>query len=90
LPEIGTDVEDEIKIPSEVASAGGKVNYHYAKPDNPRDLIIKIPPGIREGQKIKLKGMGKDGRHGGEYGDLYLKVKVYTPLLKKIIEFFGK
>jgi curved DNA-binding protein len=90
LPERGTDIEDEIKIPSEVASAGGKVSYHYAKPNNPRDLMIKIRPGIREGQKIRLKGMGKDGRHGGESGDLYLKVKVHIPLLKKIIEFFGK
>lgn len=90
LPERGKDVEDEIKIPSDVASAGGKVHYHYAKPDNPCDLMIKIPPGIREGQKIKLKGMGKDGRHGGESGDLYLKVKVHTPLLRKIVEFFGK
>lgn len=89
LPERGTDIEDEIKIPSEVASAGGKVRYHYAKADNPRDLMIKIPTGIREGQKIKLKGMGKDGRHGGESGDLYLRVKVHTPLLKKIKEFFG-
>jgi curved DNA-binding protein CbpA len=90
LPERGKDIEDEITIPSEVASAGGKVRYHYAKPDNPRDLMIKIPPGIREGQKIKLKCMGKDGRHGGESGDLYLKVKVHTPLLKKIREFFRK
>ena len=90
LPERGKDIEDEITIPSEVASAGGKVRYHYAKPDNPRDLMIKIPPGIREGRKIKLKDMGKDGRHGGESGDLYLKVKVHTPLLKKIREFFSK
>jgi hypothetical protein len=34
--------------------------------------------------------MGKDGRHGGESGDLYLKVKVHIPLLKKIREFFRK
>jgi curved DNA-binding protein CbpA len=90
LPERGEDIEDGITISSEVASAGGKVLYNYAKPDNPRDLMIKIPSGIREGQKIKLKGMGKDGRHGGESGDLYLKVKVHTPFLKKIKEFFGK
>jgi DnaJ-class molecular chaperone len=90
LPERGKDIEDEIIIPSDVASAGGKVRYHYAKPDNPRDLMIKIPPEIREGQKIKLTGMGKDGRHDGESGDLYLKVKVHTPLLKKIKEFFRK
>jgi len=90
LPERGKDIEDGVTIPSEVASAGGKVRYHLAKPDNPRDLMIKISPGIREGQKIRLKGMGKDGRHGGESGDLYLRVKVHTPLLKKIIKFFGK
>jgi len=90
LPERGEDIEDGITISSEVASAGGKVLYNYAKPDNPRDLMIKIPSGIREGQKIKLKGMGKDGRHGGESGDLYLKVKVHTPFPKKIKEFFGK
>ncbi|MEW6571745.1 MAG: DnaJ domain-containing protein [Nitrospirota bacterium] len=90
LPERGKDIEDEITIPSEVATAGGKVRYRYADPDNPRDLMIKIPPGIKEGQKIKLKAMGKDGRRGGESGDLYLEVKVHTPLLKKVREFFRK
>ncbi|MDH5203925.1 MAG: hypothetical protein OEZ31_03450 [Nitrospirota bacterium] len=90
LPERGKDIEDEITIPSEVALAGGKVRYHYAQADNPRDLMITIPQEIRENQKIKLKGMGKDGRHGGESGDLYLKVKVHTPLLKKIREFLRK
>jgi len=88
LPERGKDIEDEITIPPEVASAGGKVPYHYAKSDNPRDLMIKVPPGVKAGQKIKLKGMGKEGVHGGESGDLYLKVKVHIPLLKKIKEFF--
>jgi DnaJ-class molecular chaperone len=90
LPERGEDMEDEITIPSEVASAGGKVSYHYAKPDNPRDLMIKIPLGIKEGQKIRLKGMGKDGSHGGEVGDLYLKVKVHTTFFEKIKGFFRK
>jgi curved DNA-binding protein CbpA len=90
LPERGKDIEDEITIPSEVASAGGKVRYHYAKPGNPRDLMIKIPPGIKEGQKIKLKGMGKDGTYGGESGDLYLKTKLHTSWLKRIKEFLGK
>jgi DnaJ-class molecular chaperone len=52
--------------------------------------MIKIPAGIRQGQKIKLKGIGKDGGHGGETGDLYLKVRVRTPFLKKIKEFFVK
>jgi curved DNA-binding protein CbpA len=90
LPERGKDVEDKITILPDVASAGGKVRYYYAKSDNPRDLMIKIPPGIKEGRKIKLKGMGKNGKYGGEAGDLFLKVKVHTPLFKKIKNFFGK
>jgi DnaJ-class molecular chaperone len=88
LPEKGRDIQDEISIPPEVALAGGKVQYHYMKPGNSRDLMIKIPPGIREGQRIKLKSMGGDGRQGGEPGDLFLKVKIRTSFLKKIREFF--
>jgi curved DNA-binding protein CbpA len=89
-PERGNDIEDEITIPSEVATAGGLVRYHYGKPGNARDLIIKIPPGIKEGQKIRLKGVGGDGRHGGGPGDVYLRVKIHTPWRKKIRDFFGK
>jgi len=90
LPERGKDIQDEIKITPELAGAGGKVLYHYMKPGNVRDLMIKIPPGIREGQRIRLKGMGGDGRHGGEPGDLYLKVKIHTSFLEKIKELFRK
>lgn len=88
IAERGEDVEDQINVTPEIASAGGKVRYHYAKPDNPRDLFIKIPSGIKEGQKIRLKGMGKDGSHGGQNGDLYLKVKIgisFYDRIRKII-----
>ena len=88
LPERGKDIEDHITIPSQVAVAGGKVRYHYAKPDNPRDLLIRIPPGIQEGRKIRLRGMGQEGSNGGEAGDLYLRVKLRTPFLRKIKNFF--
>lgn len=84
LPERGEDVEEQIKISPEAASAGGKVLYHYARPDSPRDLFIKIPPGVREGQKIRLRGMGREGQQGGESGDLYLRVKIGIPLAERI------
>jgi len=90
LPERGNDVQDKISIPAELALAGGKVQYHYMKPGEARDIMIKIPPGIKEGQRIRLKGMGKDGNHGGEPGDLFLKVKIRTSFLQKIREFFRK
>jgi DnaJ-class molecular chaperone len=48
--------------------------------------MVNIPPEIKEGQKIRLKGMGAGGRDGGEPGDLYLKVKIRKPLLQKVRE----
>ena len=90
LPERGKDIQDEIKITPDLASAGGKFLYHYMKSGNVRDLMIKIPPGIRKGQRVRLRGMGGDGRHGGDPGDLYLQVKIRTSFLRKLREFFQK
>lgn len=41
-------------------------------------IEVKIPKGIKEGSKIRLSGLGNIGPHGGEKGDLYLKVHL-TP-----------
>ncbi len=42
----------------------------------PKKLTVKIPKGIREGQKIRLQGQGSPGVMGGPPGDLYLIVKL--------------
>jgi len=49
-----------------------------------KKLVVKIPPGVKEGQRIRLTGMGETGKGGGKPGDLFLKVQIKTPLLKKI------
>ena len=90
LPESGRDLHDVIQITPKEASVSGKVRYLYDKRGNPRDLLITLPRGIRDGQKIKLKGLGEEGKHGGKHGDLYLKVKIRTPFLEKIKSFFNK
>ncbi len=41
-----------------------------------RTLDVKIPAGVREGSRIRLKGQGGNGLGGGPKGDLYLKVKL--------------
>jgi curved DNA-binding protein len=41
---------------------------------NPVTLNVKIPKGIKDGQKIRLAGQGSAGYNGGEPGDMYLKV----------------
>ncbi len=41
-----------------------------------RTLTVKIPAGVTDGQKIRLKGQGAPGRRGGPPGDLYLQIAV--------------
>jgi DnaJ-class molecular chaperone len=83
LPENGKDWYDVVTITPE-QSSGGKIRYIYKKSAVPRELLIKIPPGTRDGRKIRLRGLGQEGKHGGTPGDLYLTVKVRTPFLQKI------
>ena len=42
----------------------------------PQRLKVKIPAGVRDGDKIRLAGKGLPGRDGGPPGDLYLTVKL--------------
>src|SRR5919201_3112029 len=41
-----------------------------------RRLTVKIPAGVRDGQRIRLAGAGGKGSGGGVAGDLYLVVRV--------------
>jgi DnaJ-class molecular chaperone len=90
LPERGKDLLDHIKITPEQASAGGKITYTYMKRNTSKELSVTIPPGMRDGQKIRLKGMGEQGKDGGDPGDLYLHVSIHTSLFKKIKTFLKK
>jgi len=41
-----------------------------------RTINLKIPPGIKNGEKLKLSGQGNKGNAGGPAGDLIIEVKI--------------
>ncbi len=69
----GTDQTAEIEVPLEMAYGGGTQTIRLA---NGRNINVKIPAGITDGQKIRLAGQGEPGLGGGRAGDLFLLVRL--------------
>ncbi|MGH9190095.1 MAG: molecular chaperone DnaJ [Acidimicrobiales bacterium] len=42
----------------------------------PRQIKVRIPAGVDDGQRIRLKGRGTSGRGGGPPGDLFVTVRL--------------
>ena len=88
IPEKGKDITDVLSISSEVAKQGGEVRYRYHKAGESKILLVKIPAGIKSGQKIRLREMGVPGKAGGPAGDLLLMVKIKIPFFQRIKSIF--
>jgi curved DNA-binding protein len=69
----GGDQEATLEVTLEEAARGGKRKFSLA---DGRDFEVQIPPGVRDGQKIRLAGQGGEGSSGGPDGDLYLRVRI--------------
>jgi curved DNA-binding protein len=72
----GQDYENTVQISLEDARRGATLNLKLADPAGERTLEVTIPPGVREGQKLRLRGKGGKGHNGGADGDIYLHIKL--------------
>lgn len=86
-PKKGDDLNDIVQLAPEMAVRGGP--YAYYQRQGRRKLVVKIPPGVRDGQRIRLSGMGRPGKAGGAAGDLYLRVKINKSLGSRVKDFFS-
>jgi DnaJ-class molecular chaperone len=73
----GADLTYEISVPFAVSVNGGagqvSVNRGTGKVET---ITVKIPPGIEDGKKIRLRGQGDQSPQGGPPGDILLTVRV--------------
>jgi curved DNA-binding protein len=68
----GADQEAVLELSLEEAARGGKRRVSLA---DGRSFEVTIPPGVRDGQRIRLAGEGDQSR-GGPSGDLFLRVRL--------------
>lgn len=77
IPTKGENIDTEINVKIEQAFYGinKKINLR-AIDGKMRTFDIKVPAGIRNGEKIRLIGQGKPGTNGGKNGDLFIKINI--------------
>jgi molecular chaperone DnaJ len=82
----GRDIPLAVDVPPQVAVAGGTVTVTYVRlrrADDGHTLYrydelhdLKVPPGTRHGDTLRVPRMGDAGMEGGAYGDLVVDIRV--------------
>ncbi len=75
-PARGRNVESGLTVGFHEAYHGGERSFTLKGPQGSETINVKVPAGIRSGQKMRVKGRGEPGAGGGPAGDLLLEVTV--------------
>ena len=72
VPLRGSDLEGEITVDLPQAVRGGEVSLNV----NGHAVVVRIPPGAKEGSRVRVPGKGAPSPGGGASGDLVLAIHV--------------
>ncbi|MDH5491695.1 MAG: DnaJ domain-containing protein [Myxococcales bacterium] len=77
-PRKGGDLSSEVRVSFREAIEGCEKELSFVGPEDgqPRTLKVRIPAGVEDEGKVRLRGQGSAGRGGGPAGDLVLSVRV--------------
>jgi curved DNA-binding protein len=75
-PRPGRNIEAALTIPFVTAVRGGETTIELDRGNRRETLVVKIPPGIESGARLRLRGQGEPGEKGGPPGDLTVVVTV--------------
>lgn len=73
----GADLHHEITVPFATAVKGGEVEFAVLREDGKQETIrAKVPSGIEDGKKIRLRGQGGAAPRRGQPGDIIVAIRV--------------
>lgn len=80
-PQAGSDQQEAISLDIQDAFQGTTRRFQISSRDQQggqsmSTIEVTIPPGVREGSRVRVVGKGLPGRFGGPPGDLFLKVQI--------------
>lgn len=79
-PRRGVDLEYALPVSLEEVYAGVEKTVAIPRGFGQEEIRVKIPPGVREGQKLRIAGKG-ESVPGGEPGDLLIRITMQPHLL---------
>ncbi len=83
-PARGEDAHAERTISFETSITGGTETVRVQRGGAPQTIDIKVPRGVADGAKLRVRGAGEPSRSGGSPGDLILTIRVAQhPLFRR-------